>query len=223
MPSLKDAIANAKLPNFVPAIAAPMTISVQPPTPSPNANMRFILPSFNQDPDSIRLAESNTPKIRIWPRPQQTAGAATATTAASTSSSSSSSSSSTAALASATATVTTATLLTSFSGSVVMAESFQLLSISVNRACEVRLYGTPTAQSIDAYRATDAPVPPETTAGIIACVTFDTAPYTWGFQNVCGANQLNPQSNLLYVSVINTNPLIQTPVTVTIQFVPMES
>jgi hypothetical protein len=223
MPSLRDAIQSAKnMSNYVPVPGAPMAVSVQPPTPSPNANMRFILPSFNQDPDSIRLAESNTPKIRIWPRPQQTAGAATATTAASTSSSSSSSSS-TAALASATATVTTATLLTSFSGSVVMAESFQLLSISVNRACEVRLYGTPTAQSIDAYRATDAPVPPETTAGIIACVTFDTAPYTWGFQNVCGANQLNPQSNLLYVSVINTNPLIQTPVTVTIQFVPMES
>ena len=235
MPSLRDTIDNSvKLSNYVPVPvpSAPPVIATQPAPAPENANMRFILPPFNTDPDSVRLFEGSAPKIRIWPRPQQKAGAAALTTTAtghvtSTSSASagasSSSSSSSSSTGNLTVQVATGLLVTGFQGSLTMSKSFQLISLTVSRPCEVRIYGTALAQAQDAYRPTGAPVPPEITSNIISCVTFDTAPYVWPWQNRCGANQSSPQTTTIYVSVINTDPTIQTPVTVTIVYLPLET
>src|ERR1700677_2542566 len=225
MPSLKDAIAASKSPNLVPVSAAPAIIAAQPlPFPT-NANMRCILPPFNADPDSVRQFSSASPQIRIWPQPQQKSSASTSTTAtgaASTSSSSSSSSSTT--LSAKVVTFTTSSLPagTNYQTTVQMAKSFQLISMTVTSASEVRIYGTQQAQIFDASRPTGNPVPPEISTNIITCVTFQSA-LTWGWQNRIGANQNDPQSVSIYCSVFNTVPTSGAAVTITINFLPLES
>lgn len=229
MPSLSDALTNGKaVSSYEPVPAAPPILSILPSGSPMSTNLRFILPPFNSDPDSLRHFEDpmSGPKIRTFPRPQPKAGATSTSTGGSTSSSSSSSSSSsttTVALMPKIATLTTGILVVPFLGSVSMSQSFQLLSLSATGMCDVRIYGTALAQAEDAYRAPGSPVPPEISPNIVACVTFDTAPYMWPFQNIGGANQASPQTTTIYVSVINTNLLIQTPITVTIVYLPLES
>ena len=228
MPSLRDTL-NTKLPNYAPVSVSPK-VSVQPVSPQ-NANMRFILPPFNADPDSVRLFESPSPKIRVWPRPQQKAGStATATStvsggSTSASNSSSSSSSSSTSLLAKTVTVTTGPLPagTIFQSALGMSQSFQLITMTANSTCEVRIYGTQQAQIFDASRPTGSPVPPEISQNIISCVTFDTNPFVWGWQNRVGSNQNNPQTNVAYVSIFNTVPASAAPVTVTITYLPLET
>ena len=226
MPSLKDAIANAKLPNYIPAPAAPTAVSVQPPPASTNSNMRFILPPFNADPDSVRQFESNSPKIRIWPRPQQTGGPSNITnTATATAVSSSSSSSATVTLLPKTAVFTTNLLPagSSYQTSLQFSKSFQLITVTANTPCEVRIYGTQQAQAFDAPRPTGNPVPPEISQNILTCVTLSTSPFLWGWQDRCGANQDIPQSSTIYVTVFNVVPTSAAPATVSITFLPLET
>lgn len=223
MPSLKDAIANAKLPNYVPVPSAPMAVAVQPPAERAVNYMRFILPPFNTDPDSVRLADSPSPKIRIWPRPQQQQVSNTTATSTATSATSSASAA-TVTLSPKTATLTTGVLPagTSFITTVQMAESFQLLAISANVECEVRMYGTQQSQIADSSRAPDAPVAPEITQNMITSVALDTLPFVWGWQNRMGANQNTPQTSTIYVTVFNINPSTGAAVTVSIEYLPLE-
>jgi hypothetical protein len=226
MPSLKDAIAASKSPNLVPVSAAPAVIAAQPlPFPT-NANMRCILPPFNADPDSVRQFSSASPQIRIWPQPQQKSSASTSTTAtgAASTSSSSSSSSSSSTLSAKVVTFTTGSLPPGgiYQTTVQMAKSFQLISMTVTSASEVRIYGTQQAQIFDASRPTGNPVPPEISTNIITCVTFQS-PLSWGWQNRIGANQNDPQSVSIYCSVFNTVPTSGAAVTVTISYLPLES
>lgn len=226
MPSLRDALLNAKLPNYVPAPAAPTVISVQPLLPPANANQRFILPPFNADPDSVNQFQGTSPKIRVWPRPQQKAiGTTSVATGGSTSAGSSSSSSSTSTLVAKTVTLTTNSLPAGsvYKTTLQMSASFQLINMTTNGPCEVRIYGTQTAQLFDASRPSGNPVAPETTQNIVTCVTFDTNPFVWTFQNITGANGNNPQTASVYISVLNTVPTLATPVTVTITYLPLES
>lgn len=226
MPSLKDAIANSKLPNYVPAPSAPEAVSVQPPPAATNSNMRFILPPFNADPDSVRQFESNSPKIRIWPRPQQTGGSSNTTnTATATAVASSSSSSATVTLLPKTAVFTTNLLPagSNFQTSLQMSKSFQLITVTANTPCEVRIYGTQQAQAFDAPRPTGNPVPPEISQNILTCVTLNTSPFLWGWQDRCGANQDIPQSSTIYVTVFNVVPTSAAPATVSITFLPLET
>jgi hypothetical protein len=228
MPSLKDAIANAKLPNYVPAPAAPMAVAVQPPPASTNTNMRFILPPFNADPDSVRQFESNSPKIRIWPRPQQTGGTSTTKTATTNpfgTSSSSSSSSATVTLLPKTAVFTTSILPagSNYQTTVQLSKSFQLLTVTANVPCEVRIYGTQQAQIFDTPRPTGNPVPPEISQNIITCVTLNTSPFLWDWQNRVGANQDIPQTSAIYVTVFNVVPTSASPATVSIVYLPLET
>ena len=230
MPSIQDAIESRnRLSSYIPVPSAPPVLALLPSEVAPATNLRFILPPFNSDPDTVRQFEvhSTGPKNRIWPLPQAPASSnKTVTTGGSTStSSSSSSSSSSVTLTAKSITFSTGTLPaeSEVQTSVQMAESFQLLSISVNGPCEVRLYGTKIAQSHDASRVTGDPVPPEISANVITCITFDTSPYSWGWQNRIGANQDNPQSTAIYVTVINTDPLLADSLTVTISYLPLES
>lgn len=228
MPSLKDAIANSKLPNYVPAIAAPSIVSTQPVLTPPTNNMRFILPPFNTDPDSVRLFESNSPKIRIWPRPQQAGGTTTKTSAGTSATGASASSSSSAAsvtLLPKTAVFTTNLLPadSNYQTTLQLSKSFQLITMTANVPCEVRIYGTQQAQLFDAPRPTGNPVPPEITQNILTCVTLTNSPFLWGWQNRCGANQDIPQTSSIYVTVFNVVPTSAAPATVSIMYLPLET
>ncbi len=226
MPSLRDAIANAKLPNYVPAPAAPMAVAVQPPPASANSNMRFILPPFNTDPDSVRQFESSSPKIRIWPRPQQTGGS-TVTKSSSPfgTAAGSSSSSATVTLSPKTTVFTTGVLPggSNYQTTLQLSKSFQLLNAFANGPCEVRIYGTQQAQIFDATRPTGNPVPPEISQNIITCITMSDSPFAWPWQDRVGANQDNPQTVAIYVTVFNVVPTSAAPVTVSITYLPLET
>jgi hypothetical protein len=229
MPSIKDSVAT-NLSGYSLVPAKPPIMATVPTNSGPATNLRCPLPPFNSDPDTLRQFENNAtgPKNRVWPQPQQTGSTTVATKSVArilpVSPSSSSSGSSGVAGALTTATATTNLLIsgTPFQGSINLSKSFLLVNGGVNAPCEIRLYGTAGAQAIDAYRATGDPVPPEISMDIITCVTFDTAPYVWDWQDRCGSNQSSPQTSAAYISVFNTVPSSQTPVTVSIQYVPVE-
>lgn len=225
MPSLRDAIESAQnLKSYVPAVGAPQAVSVQPPPASTNSNMRFILPPFNADPDSVRQFESSSPKIRIWPRPQQV-GSGTQNNVAASTASVVSSSTSTITLSTKTTVFTTNILPvgSNFQTTLQLSKSFQLITMTSNVPCEVRIYGTRQAQQFDAPRPTGNPVPPEISQNILTCVTLNTSPFVWGWQNRCGANQDIPQSSTVYITVFNVVPTSAAPATISITYLPLET
>ena len=233
MPSLQDAL-RADLSRYSP-VATPPAIPILLPHSSANPLLRFILPPFHGDPDSLRQFDTSsaTPKIRVIPIPPSTGNSKTTTQAVASISARagsggggrSSSGGMTFPLTAKTVTFTTTLLPASavYKTSVIAAKSFQLIGLGVSGPCEVRLYGTALAQATDAYRATGAPIPAEVTSNIISCVTFDTVPYIWNWQNRCGANQDVPQTTNIYCTVLNTNPISNNPVTCVIGYVPLET
>lgn len=223
MPSIKDAI-RTDLSGYTTLPSKPPVLAIVPTNDSPSTNLRCPLPPFNADPDTLRQFDNPAtgPKNRVWPQPQSTGGSGpTSTVIDSTSSAPAPSPTPTPSVAGLAA-FTTGLLIPGFPfrGFVAMSESFQLLNINSTVPCEVRLYGTAAAQAADAARVTGAPVPPEVTANIISCVTFDTVPYTWGWQNRCGSNQSSPQTTAVFVSVFNTSPLSEAAATITISYLP---
>lgn len=227
MPSLRDALAT-KLPSYAP-IAAPPTISVIPMNSFPVTNLRCPLPPFNSDPDTLRQFDNFSigAKNRVW-MPASFSGTVISTavgTSSFGSTSSSSSSSSSTVLTAKTVVITTGILPagSSYLTSVQMSESSQLLNLSANAGCEVRLYGTQLAQAFDLSRVTGAPVPPEISTNIISCVTFTSAPFLWPWQSRMATNQDVPQTPAIYVTVLNTVPTSASPVTVTIEYLPLET
>ena len=168
MPSLSEALSTQLSASKYTAVPTkPPVIAMIPLNSAPANNLRCILPPFNSDPDTLRQFDnvSTGPKNRIWPSPQPLPSTSTVTETVSSggSTSSSSSSSSTVTLSPKTITFTTGSLPAGAvtQTSLQMSQSFQALSLSVNGPCEVRMYGTQSAQSFDAGRATGAPVPPE--------------------------------------------------------------
>lgn len=231
MPSIRDAV-HADLSGYSPAnpvakTTAPVTQSTMRASPI----LRCPLPPFGADVDSLRQFEQGAgiPQIRIIPpplvMPSTSTGAASGQLASS--SSSSSSSSTTVSLTAATVVVNVGTLAPSgvFIGTAsILKKSFQLLYMSSTSAVDVRLYGTSTAQLLDSTRLIDDPVPAEVGENIISDVLFDTAPFTWGWQNRIAANQASPQVATIYVTVVNpstTDTLIG--VAVSITYLPLES
>jgi hypothetical protein len=108
----------------------------------------------------------------------------------------------------------------SYTGSVVMAETFQLVNITSGVAVRFRLYGTALAQTADLTRALDMPPPAGTGQNIISDVVIDTLPYEWTFQDRTGVNGDTPASSTIYVTVTNLSSAT-VPVTVVIGFVPL--
>jgi len=159
------------------------------------------------------------------PRPQpKVAGTTTVTNVTQVSSSTATTSGGTS-LATSVAVFTTGSLPMGViqQSSIQVSQSFQMLNISSNGPAEVRLYGTQAAQSFDASRATDAPVPAEISQNIITCVVFDMAPFFWPWQNRVAANQDIPQTATIYITVIGTNSASSAPVTLTIEYVSLET
>ena len=228
MPSIKDAM-NTDLSGYSAIITKPPIQQAIPNLARVNSYLRCTLPPFNIDPDTLRQFEngSSTPKIRVMPLPQNATVEGNVTESGTTVSSSSSSggSSTTGTIPAKSVNLTTSILSFGSSSilSIAVAKSFQLLSVSANAVCEVRLYGSQLAQLHDQPRTNDQPVAPEITSNVIACVTFDTAPYSWPFQNIIAANQNSPQDTTLYVTVFNTSLTTSAAITLTIQYVPLES
>lgn len=202
------------------------TNMASPSAPSPR--MRTAVPGTNADADLINQVGKggSNPQFRMLPLPPSTGGALTVVTGGgSTSGSSSGGGGSSSSLLPQTATVQVPSLGAGSSAqlSVALSQSFQILSVASNNACDVRLYGSAAAQVTDAVRSVDAPVPAELVQNIILDVVFDTSPYVWSCQNIIGCNANSPQSTLLYVTVINDSagPISGTVITVT--YVPLES
>lgn len=226
MPSIQEMM-GADLSKYKPAPEAP-----QPPVVTQmvtekqraNPNLRCPLPPFNSNPDTLRQFETGDamPKIRVIPLPVHSAAPPMRTAAVASSSSSGSSSTvipTTITAKSVTLNTGTLTAGSSFTGSVQMAKSFQLLLMTSDSLCEVRIYGTAASQSFDQGRANGDPVPPEITTNIVTCVSFEDT-LSWDWQNRIGANQDNPQTSTIYISVFTD--VDTTNIAVTVTFLPLE-
>ena len=202
-----------------------------------NPSIRCPLPPIGADPDSLRQFEgSTTPKFRVLPLPPQTgsvtvikSGGGASSSAASGSGGSGGSGGAGGGGATGGVVQTVSTVIVSLAGNtavlvpVTLSRSFQILSISANQPCCVRLYGSATARTADAGRGVDAPAPAETTQGLIIDVVFDTAPFVWQCQNIVGANGDPTQSPTAYMTIINPGNAGLSGATVFISFVPLEA
>lgn len=176
-----------------------------------NPYIRSTLPPFNAGSDTLRQFNENgkTPTRRVIPLPVSTSagsgGSVTNNTTVIQQGGSSGGSSSTAKLVEASATVNSPTLLPggTYTVTVPMAKTFQLVSITSSQPVEVRIYADAATQAADLVRITDHAVPFEVVAGLITDVVFDTPPYQWAWQNRTGANADATQSSNIYVTVVN--------------------
>ena len=194
----------------------------------PNPNIRCPLPPVGGDPDSLRQFEGNeSPKFRVLPLIPQTGGATTLNEfgGGAASGGSSGGSSGGINIVAKTASVTFVSIAGSSSTqtTVVLSQSFQILSIAANQGCCVRLYGSASARTSDAGRGVDAPAPAETTQGLIIDVVLDTTPFIWQPQNIVGSNSDSIQSKNCYVTVINPGNAAINGLLLTISYVPLET
>lgn len=230
MPSLKDMLAVKSLSGFAPAEnqtkAAPQVTGRL----GINPYRRCSLPPFSTTPDSLRQFDQSgvRPARRVIPLPFQTiaaAGGNIVTNVTTTASGSSSSSSTTGSLVSASIAINVPSLSPgqTYSATVEVAKSFQLLLLNATIPVEVRVYGSALAQTIDSSRTTDTAPSFETTQNLITDVVFDTAPYQWSWQNRIGANADNPQTKNVYFTVVNPTASGLSSGIVTMTFVALES
>jgi hypothetical protein len=200
-------------------------------TSGANPYIRCPIPPINIDPDTLRQFNQNgkTPTRRVLPLPIATTaggGSTTNNTTVINQGSSGGGGSSTAKLVSASVTISVPSLTPgqTFTATVALAKSFQLLSLNSTQGVEVRLYSTQAAQSADLVRITDAAVPFEVFPGIITDVVFDTAPFQWAWQNRIAANADSPQTTNIYVTVINPSQLTGVPASLLgVTYLPLES
>lgn len=233
MPSIADAVkAAGSLKGY--SVVEPASLPVVPQMindnkPKANPNIRCPLPPFNSNPDTLRQFETGTtmPQIRVIPLPTiKQAAPSRAAVASSSSAGSSSSTTIPGTIKPVSVALNTGGILagSSFMGSVsLVAESFQLLSMTSDSQCEVRLYGTADVQSGDVGRLEGDPLPAETTQNVVSCVSMDTLPFSWEWQNRTGANQDTPQARTLYITVFNTTDFDVTNILVTLAYVPLEA
>lgn len=229
MPSLADSI-KADRSNYTPVgpvKTGPSNVRVGL-EPVLNSMIRCPLPPIQATPDSLRqfYTGSQVPQSRLLPPASNvvgsTNGSGTVVQNTTVIQSGSSSSSSTTLKAVQNSLITPVLIPGGiFTGSILLAKSFQLLSITTNFATRVELYGTANAQSLDVGRAIDTAPSAGVFQNIISDVALDTIPYQWPYQNRIGANGDNPQKAVLYVTVTNIDT-VATAITVTFSFVGLE-
>ena len=228
MPSLSDSLVST-------AEAQPVESVSRINAAAPNADsqpirgtmMRCPLPPlFQPSPDSLRSYYRNgvVPQFRIFTPPATQSAGASTTTSTAVISGSSGGGSTPAVIVASIATVKTGVLNPgqSFTGTLSISKSFQLLSLSASGAIRFELYGTAVAQTSDAGRALDVPPAAGTTQNIICDVALDTAPYQWAYQNRVGANGDSPQVGTAYVTVTNLGTS-SVAMTATLTYVGLES
>ena len=218
MPSLRDTLRSNPLPGFTPVQALP-----QPAVPAPvglpgesssftvNRFIRSPLPPINATVDTLRQfddGDTGVPRRRVLPLPQVTStGGSTVTNTTVTQSVSSGSSTSVTGITAKTLTYVSP-LLNVGAAAVqalnVASKSYQLISVTANGACEIRIYGSAAAQAADFGRVTYAPLAAELGNNMVTDIVFDTSPYVWYWQNRCGSNSDSPQANIAYLTVFNT-------------------
>jgi len=222
MPSLRDTLRKDSPAGYVPAelpvlaLPVPVTLPGMENSFLVNRWIRSPLPPINAGPDTLRQfndGNQSIPQRRLLPIPAASigSGGTTVTNTTVTSTSSGSSASSTG--------LTTVTLnyvspLLTPGAAVTQAlnvdsKSYQLISMTANGACEVRIYGSAAAQASDFGRATYDPLAAELNNNMVTDVVLDTAPYVWNWQNRVGANSDSPQANIAYLTVFNKGTLPQ--------------
>lgn len=102
-----------------------------------------------------------------------------------------------------------------------ISRSFQLLNVTSSVAARIEIYGTSASQLADVSRPLDTAPPAGTAQGIVTDVALDLIPFAWDYQNRIGANGDIPQQPQAYVTITNISGAA-VPVTVTIQYVPIE-
>ena len=225
MPALKDVLSKGLPEGYVPVENAPPATSPVDDAQFSSPTVRCPLPPTNADADSLRTFQkgSSTPQFRVMPLPPQTGGSTTVTEGGSSSSSSGSGGGTAVSVATTVSITANIPANGATITSIAATQSFQLLSISTNAPCCVRLYGNAAAQDTDSSRVIDAPVPAELTQNIIIDLVFDTAPYFWTTQNIVGVNAESPQGTTLYVTVLNPNAVAISNLTVYVTYVPVET
>ena len=120
------------------------------------------------------------------------------------------------------ASITTPVLAPSqtWTGTVQMAKSFTVLSVSGSSFARIELYGTKIAQTLDISRPVSQ-APLNTTQGLIMDVVLLTA-LTWKVLDCVGSNADSPQTQTIYITVTNVSTAAQAFV-ISLQFVPSES
>ena len=225
MPALKDVLSKGLPEGYVPVENAPPATSPVDDAQFSSPTVRCPLPPTNADADSLRTFQkgSSTPQFRVMPLPPQTGGSTTVTEGGSSSSSSGSGGGTAVSVATTVSTTVNIPANGATITRIAATQSFQLLSISTNAPCCVRLYGNAAAQDTDSSRAIDAPVSAELTQNIIIDLVFDTAPYFWTTQNIMGVNADSPQGTILYITVLNPTAAPLSNATVYITYLPLET
>ena len=225
MPKLSDVLSKGLPEGYVPVENAPPATSPVDDAQFSSPTVRCPLPPTNADADSLRTFQkgSSTPQFRVMPLPPQTGGSTTVTEGGSSSSSSGSGGGTAVSVATTVSTTVNIPANGATITRIAATQSFQLLSISTNAPCCVRLYGNAAAQDTDSSRAIDAPVSAELTQNIIIELVFDTAPYFWTTQNIMGVNADSPQGTILYITVLNPTAAPLSNATVYITYLPLET
>ncbi len=229
MPKLKDA-QNSDLSGYEPVMLSP-TGSLPPMTefqPKYNPYIRCPLPPISVTPDSLRqyYVGGQVPQFRVLTPTNNTSSGGTNTTnitqniISSTTSGGGTSSSLTAKSIS----ISTAVLnpFGIFFGSLGLSKSFQLISVAASSPCRIEIYGSLSAQTLDAGRAIDSAPIPGTQQDLITDLILDTIPYQWSWQNRIGANTEVPQNPAAYITVTNIDTISEA-ITVSLVYVPIES
>lgn len=198
-----------------------------------NPYLRCPLPPFSTTVDTIRQwnMTGKNPVMRVIPLPnQQGAGGGATTTVNNTTTTSSGGGTVTPAAP------TTLLPLTAFFNfpplspagtftlTLKLSESFQLLQLNSSQPVEVRMYSNPTSRTQDIARPTDFAVSFAAIEGFITDVTFDVEPFSYEWQNRIGANADTPQTVNTYFTVVNPSPTTGVGGgVVTVIYVPLES
>lgn len=233
MPSLMNALRDTTPEGYAPApdkpsLPAAVVLPGKAGNFTPNPSIRCPLPPFNIGPDTLRQfdqSEGTAPKRRVIPLPiQSQVGGGGTTINNTTVTGGSSSSGSTTSLTAKTVTYTSPIINPGeFNSQVLtMAKSYQLISVTANSPCEMRLYGSLNSMAADAGRPTDSPVPAELFNNMVTDLIFDTSPFTWEWQNRVGVNTDTPQDTQSFITVFNTGTS-PTSIQLTIVFLPLES
>jgi hypothetical protein len=216
MPSLSDTIRSSSPAGYAPAppalsLPSPVSLPGQSNSFRVNPNIRCPIPPTSAGPDTLRQfndGDAGIPRRRILPLPASTpiGGGGSSVTNNTVVNSSSSGGSSSSGITAKTFSYTSPLVAaggTVFQTLGITAKSFQLVSISANGPCEVRMYGSSTAMAADSARPLDAPVAAEIANGLITDIALDASPFQWFWENRVGCNSDSPQTTNLYFSVTN--------------------
>lgn len=223
-------IDTSRFTRIVPDVPAPSSPE-QDLLPGRDPHLRFtapFLPGIFPSSDTLRGFHlgGKIPQFRIPVPPQSPAQGAgsTSTTVVASSSSSSSSTTTNNPPEAQTASIASSVLNPGdqFLGTILLAKSFYLYTVSVSVPARVRLYSTFATQTLDQFRDSLTSPGLGTQQGLILDVNLDTAPITWICENASGSNADIPQTNVVYITIDNIG-LASTAIDVSIVYVPTQS